>query len=330
MKRREFISLLSGATLSWPLSARAQEGRRMPRVAVLTPYVKSDSEAQSWLKEFAQGMQALGWTDGRNIRLEVRWASGEGDRIQRLAKELVDLQPEVIFAMTTPSVHAVLRETRSIPIVFTQVTDAVDQGLVESLDRPGGNITGFTLLEPAIGGRLVQVLKEIAPTTARAAVVFNPDTAPYYKLYMSSIETAAAALPMKMFEVPVHNHAEIEAALSALAKEPAGGVIAIPDYFTVVHRDLIIMLATRYRLPAAYAFRLFVADGGLISYGVDLRDMQRPAATYVDRILKGTKPADLPVQQPTKFELIVNVKTANALGLSIPGLLLAQADEVIE
>jgi putative tryptophan/tyrosine transport system substrate-binding protein len=330
MKRRTFISLLGGATLSWPLSARAQEGRRMPRVAVLTPYVESDSEAQSWLKEFVQGMQAVGWTDGRNIRIDVRWASGERDRIQRLAKELVDLQPEVIFAITTPSVKAVLRETRSIPIVFTQVTDAVAQGLVESLVRPGGNITGFTLLEAGIGGKLVQVLKEIAPKTARVAVVFNPDTAPYYKLYMSTIDVAAAAFAMKTFEAPVHNRVEIEAALSALANEAAGGVIAIPDYFTVVHRDLIIELAARYRLPTAYGFRLFVADGGLISYGVDLRDMQRRAATYVDRILKGAKLADLPVQQPNKFELIVNVKTANALGINIPGTLLAQADEVIE
>src|SRR5262249_11006540 len=303
MTRRQFITLLGSAAVAWPLSARAQEGGRMPRVAVLTPYAESDPEAQAWFKAFVQGMQAVGWTDGRNIRIDVRWAGGEADRIQGLAKELVDLQPEVIFAMTTPSVNAVLRETRSIPIVFTQVTDPVAQGLVESLVRPSGNITGFTIFEPEIAGKLVQVLKDIAPATARAAVIFNPDTAPYYKLYMSSIEAAAASLVMTAFEPPAPSGTEIEAAISALAREPAGGVIAMSDGFTVIHRDLIIALAARYRLPAAYPFRFFVATGGLISYGVDLTDMQRRAAVYVDRILKGAKPAHLPVQQPTKYEL---------------------------
>ena len=253
----------------------------MPRVAVLMPYAESDSLAQTWLTAFMQAMQAVGWTDGRNIRVDIRWAGGMADRIQRLAKELVDLQPEVVFAMTTPSVNAVLRETHTIPIVFTQVTDPVAQGLVGSLDRPGGSITGFTILEPEIGGKLVQVLKEIAPQTVRAAVIFNPDTAPYYELYMSASEAAVASFAMKIFEAPVHNRAEIEAAISALARQPAGGVIAMSDGFTVVHRDLIIALAARYRLPAAYPFRFFVADGGLISYGVDLNDMQRRAAGAV-------------------------------------------------
>jgi putative ABC transport system substrate-binding protein len=330
LRRREFITLLGGAAVAWPLAARAQQNGRMPRVAVLTPYSESDPEAQTWFKAFVDAMQALGWVDGRNIRIDVRWAGGMVDRIQRLAKELVDLKPEVVFAMTTPSVKAVLRETRTIPIVFTQVTDPVAQGLVESLDRPSGSITGFTLFEPEIGGKLVQVLKEIAPATARAAVIFNPDTAPYYKLYMRSTEAAAASLAMKAFEAPAHNRAEIEAAISALASEPAGGVIAMSDGFTVIHRDLIIALAARYRLPAAYPFRLFVTDGGLVSYGVDLRDMQRRAAIYVDRILKGAKPVDLPIQQPTKFEFIINLKTAAALGLEVPTTLAARADEVIE
>jgi len=257
-------------------------------------------------------------------------AGGEIGQIQRLAKELVDLQPKVVFAITTPSVKAVLRETRTIPIVFTQVTDPVAQGLVESLDRPGGNVTGFTIFEPEISGKLVQVLKEIAPETARAAVIFNPETAPYYKLYMSAIKAAAASLAMKAFEAPARSRVEIEAAMSALAGDPPGGVIAMSDGFTVIHRDLIIALAARYRLPAAYPFRFFAADGGLISYGVDLRDMQRRAAVYVDRILKGAKPADLPVQLPTKFELIINLKTARALGRNIPATLLGRADEVIE
>jgi len=329
MRRRAFITLIGGATV-WPLCARAQQDGRMPRVAVLTPYAESDPEAQIWFRAFVEGMQAFGWTDGRNVRIDVRWAGGEVDRIQRLAKELVDLQPEVVFAMTTPSVNAILRETRTIPIVFTQVTDPVAQGLVDSLLRPGGSITGFTIFEPEIGSKLVQVLKEIAPETARAAVIFNPETAPYYKLYMSAIEAAAASFAMKAFEAPAHNRAEIEAAISALAREPAGGVIAMSDGFTVVHRDLIIALAARYRLPAAYPFRFFVADGGLISYGVDLRDMQLRAAIYVDRILKGAKPADLPVQLPAKFELVINLKTAKVLGLDVPLHLQHRADEVIE
>src|SRR5262249_6529727 len=260
----------------------------------------------------------------------VGGAGGGVDQLQRLAKELVDLQPEVVLAMTTPSVNAVLRETRTVPIVFPQVTDPVAQGLVDSLDRPSASITGFTIFEPEIGSKLVQVLKEIAPVTARAAVIFNPDTAPYYKLYMSAIEAAAASYGMKALEAPAHTRAEIETAISALAREPAGGVIAMSDGFTVVHRDLIIALAARYRLPAAYGFRFFVADGGLISYGVDLSDMQRRAAIYVDRILKGAKPADLPVQLPTKFELTINLKTARELGLALPATVLARADAVIE
>src|SRR6516162_6723171 len=293
--------------------ARAQQDDRTPRVAVLIPYADTDPEAQIWFKTFVNEMQAVGWTDGGNIRIDVRWTGGEVGRIQRLAKELVDMQPTVVFAKTTPSVKAVLRETRTIPIVFTQVTDPVAQGLIESLDRPGGNVTGFTILEPEISGKLVQVLKEIAPQTARAAVIFNPETAPYYKLYMKAIET------------PAHSRVEIEAAMSALAGEPPAGVIAMSDGFTVIHRDLIIALAARYRLPAAYPFRFFAADGGLISYGVDLKDMQRRAAAYVDRILKGAKPADLPVLLPTKFELVINLKTARALGRNIPASLLGRA-----
>jgi putative ABC transport system substrate-binding protein len=329
MRRRKFIALLGSTALVGPRAARAQQAT-MPRVAVLIPYAESDSLAQTWLKDFVQAMQAVGWTDGRNIRVDVRWAGGMVDRIPKIAKELVDLQPQVVFAMTTPSVIAVRRESRDIPIVFTQVTDPVAQGLVESLDRPGGNITGLTILEPESGGKLVQVLKEIAPQTARAAVIFNPDTAPYYKLYMSAIEATGGSLGMKTFEAPAHNRGEIEAAISALAREPGSGVIAMSDGFTTVHRDLIIAQSARYRLPAAYPFRYFVAEGGLISYGVDFNDMQRRAAGYVDRILKGATPADLPVQLPTKFELVINLKTAKALGLEVPLTLLTRADEVIE
>jgi putative tryptophan/tyrosine transport system substrate-binding protein len=242
MRRREFMLAFGGAA-TWPLAAGAQQPEGMRRIGVLISVAESDPEGQTWFKAFMQGMQAVGWTDGSNIRIDVRWGGGEFDRMQRLAKELVDLQPEVLFAVTTPAVKAVLRETHTIPVVFTLVTDPVAQGLVESLVRPGGNITGFTILEPEIAGKLVQVLKEIAPATARAAVIFNPDTEPYYKLYMSSIEAAAAPFAMKVFEAPAHNRAEIEAAISALAREPAGSVIAMSGTFTTVHRDLIIALA---------------------------------------------------------------------------------------
>jgi putative ABC transport system substrate-binding protein len=330
MQRREFITLLGGAAAAWPIAVRAQQPDRMRRIGVLMPFAENDPVAWTQLRAFVQGMQALGWTEGRNIGIDVRWIGGEVDRLPGLAKELVDLRPDVVLAVATPLVTAVLHETRTIPIVFTQVTDPVAQGLVASLARPGGSITGITIFEPEIGGKWVQVLKEVAPQTARAAILFNPDTAPYYRLYMGSIAAAADALAMKVFEAPVHGRAEIEAAMTALAREPASGVIAMSDSFLSVHRDLIIALAARYRLPAAYGFRHFVEDGGLISDGVDLNDMQRRAAIYVDRILKGAVPADLPVELPTKFELVINLKTAKALGIEVPPSLLARADEVIE
>jgi putative ABC transport system substrate-binding protein len=272
----------------------------------------------------------LGWTDGLNVQIDVRGWAGEVSQTQKFAKGLVDLHPDVIVAMATPSANAMLRETRAIPIVFTLVTDPVAQGLVESLNRPGGNITGFTTFEPTIGSKCVQVLKEIAPATTRAAVIFNPETAPYYKLYVNSFEAAGAILAVKIFECPVHSRAEIEAAISVLLREPAGAMIPVSDTFTVVHRDLIIQLAARHRLPAVYPWRFCVTEGGLISYGVDLSDINRRAASYVDRILKGEKPAELPVQTPSKYELAINLKTARALGLSVPSSLLALADEVTE
>jgi putative tryptophan/tyrosine transport system substrate-binding protein len=331
MRRREFITHIGAAATTWPLAAGAQQSGRMLRVGVLISYAESDPLAQIWFKAFVEEMQAVGWIDGRNVALDVRWAGAvAADRLQGLAKELVDLQPDVVFAMTTPSVKAVLRASRTVPIVFTQVTDPVAQGLVESLNQPGRSVTGITLFEREIGSKLMQMLNEIAPRTTRVAVIFNPDTAPYYKLYTSAIEVAAASFAMKAFEAPAHNRAEIETVFSALVREPAVGVIPIPDIFTVANRDLIIALAARYRLAAMYPFHFFVADGGLISYGVDLSDMQRRAAGYVDRILKGAKPADLPIQLPTKYELVINLKTANALGLTIPSSLLARADEVIE
>ena len=329
MKRRAFITLLGGATV-WPLAVRAQQASGMQRVAVLNSLAESDLEGQSWVKAFTQGFAALGWIDGVNVRIDVRWGGGEVSQLQKFAKEMVDFHPDVILAISTPSVDAILRETHAIPIVFTLVTDPVAQGLVETLVRPGRSITGFTIFEPEIGSKWVQVLKEIAPKTTRVAVIFNPDTAPYYRLYMNSIEVAGASLAVKTIEAAVHSRVEIETAISALAREPAGALIAMSDTFPVVHRDLIIALAAQHRLPAVYPFRFQATDGGLISYGVDLSDMNRRAASYVDRILKGERPADLPVQLPTKFELVINLKTARTLGFEIPLTLLARADEVVE
>ena len=265
MKRREFITLLGGSAAAWPLTARAQQPNPMRRVAVLQTLAESDLEGQSWVNALKQGLAAVGWTDGLNIRLDVRWAGGEANLIQRFAKELVDLHPDVIVAVATPSAMAFRQETHTIPIVFTSVTDPVAQGLVESLIRPGGNITGFTIFEPEIGSKWMQVLKDIAPETTRTAVIFNPDTAPYFRLYMSSIEAAGAFFAVKTFEAPVRNRAEIEAVISRLAREPAGSVISMSDTFTVVHRDLIIALAAQYRLPAVYPFRFEAIEGGLIS-----------------------------------------------------------------
>ena len=290
---------------------------------------ESDPEAQAQIAAFRDGLRSLGWAEGRNIKLDVRWSSTEVAVIQRFAKDLTGLQPDVFLATGTPAVNAILRETLSVPIVFTQVTDPVAQGLVKSLERPGGSMTGITIFEPEIGGKWLQVLKEMAPGVGRAAVIFNPDTAPYYRLYMRSIEAAAAALGTKVFEAPVHNHADIEAALRELARQPDGGVIVMSDLFAMVHRDLIVAVTARYRVPAVYPLRGFVTEGGLISYGVDLTEMQRRAAIFVDRILQGTKPADLPVELPTQFELVLNQSTARTLGLDIPLTLLARADEVI-
>jgi len=330
MRRRDFISLIGAAAAAWPLVARAQQPDRMRRVAVLHSLAESDFQAQSWVKAFTQGLSVLGWTDGLNVQIDVRGWGGEVSRMQQFANELVDLRPDVIVAMSTPSANAMRQETHTIPIVFTLVTDPVAQGLVQTLNRPDANITGFTTFEPTIGSKCLEVLKQIAPGTTHAAVIFNPQTAPYYKLYVDSFEAAGAVFAVKVFEAPVHSPTEIEDVISVLVREPGGAVIPMSDTFTVVHRNLIIQLAARHRLPAVYPWRFCVTDGGLISYGVDLSDINRRAASYVDRILKGEKPAKLPVQTPSKYELAINLKTAKALGLSVPPSLLALADEVIE
>ena len=330
MRRRDFITLVGGAAAAWPVAARAQQSSRIRRVAVLHSLAESDVDAQAWVKAFIQGFGVLGWAHGRNVQIDIRWAGGEIKEIQRLAKELLDLHPDVVFAVSTPSVNAIRRENANVPIVFTLVTDPVAQGMVETLVRPGRSITGFTIFEPEIGTKWMQVLEDIAPDTKRAAVIFNPETAPYYRLYMDSIEAAAAPFAVQTFEAPVRSRADIEAAIIAFAREPAGALISMSDTFPLVHRDLIIALAAHYCLPAVYQFRVQATDGGLISYGIDVTDMHRKAASYVDRILKGEKPADMPVQLPITYELVINLKTARALGLTIPLPLLGRADEVIE
>ena len=331
MRRREFITLLGGAA-AWPLVAYAQQPKRVRVIGVLHPLAESDPEARSWVNVLKQTLAALGWNDGVNISIDVRGGNGGGDvnQMRKLARELIDLHPDVLVAITTLAVNAMLPEAQTIPIVFTLVTDPVGQRLVETMARPGGHITGFTPFEQSVGSKWVQILKEIAPETMRATVMSNPDVAPYYRMYMNSIEPAAAALAVKLSEAHVHNRAEIEAAMSVMAREPAAALVSMADPFIGVHRDLIIALAAKYRLPAVYPYRFFIAEGGLISYGVDIVDIHRRTANYVDRILKGEKTAELPVQTPSKYELAINLKTAQALGLTVPPTLLATADEVVE
>jgi len=328
MRRREFIAVLGGAA-AWPVAVYAQQAKPMPRVAVPMLGGPEDVEGQSLVNALKQGLAVLGWTHGANIRIDVRWAD-EMSKLPKVAKEIVELHPDAIVALGTPAVKAMLQETHTIPIVFTAVTDPIGQGLVENFTHPGGNITGFTTFEPTVSGKWVEVLKEIAPETTRAAVIFNPDTAPYYKLYTSSIETAGASLSVKIFEAPVRSRVEIEAALSELAQQPIGAVIAMSDVSMGIHHDWILSVAAHYHLPTVFPWPFAAKDGSLIAYGVDPADGNRRAAGYVDRILKGEKPGDMPVQTPTKYELVLNLKTAKSLKLTVPPMLLARADEVID
>jgi putative ABC transport system substrate-binding protein len=328
MRRREFITLL-GSAAAWPLSARAQQGDRVRRVGVLIPLDENDPMVKTAASAFTQGLAELGWTIGRNVRMEVRRYSADINRMRALAKELVGLQPDIICTGTTPAVLALQRETRTIPIVFASANDPVAAGIVPRLDRPGGNVTGFAGLEPSLAGKWLELLSEIAPGLKRAAILFNPDAAPA-SAYMPSFETAARSLKIVPIIAPVHSDAEIETAITALGREPGGGLVVMPDIFTGVHRAPIISAAVRANLPAVYAPSFFARDGGLLSYGPDPVDIWRRVPTYVDRILRGEKPGDLPVQFPTKFEMVVNLKTAKALGLTVPQSILLRADEVIE
>ena len=330
LKRREFITLLGGAA-GWPLAAGAQDSGRVRRVGVLSSIGESDLEAQSMADTFQQALQGAGWVDGRNLRIDYRWAAGNVSRIEAFAKQLIALQPDVMVAHTTPSVIALRKETSTIPIVFVQISDPIGSGFIANLARPGGNLTGFSNFESSIGGKWVEMLKEIAPSVGRVALLFNPDTAPYVsRYYQGPFEAAARSFGVQPSSSPVRSEVEIESAASALDGDPPGGLIVMPDTFNIVHRARIIELAARHRLPTIYPYTFAARDGGLISYGVDPVDLFRRAADYVDRILKGVTPADLPMQAPIKFELVINLKTARVLGLTVPATLIAIADEVIE
>ena len=328
--RRAFITLIGGATAAWPLKARAQQVDRLQQVGALMGPAENDPEAQAEVAAFRQGLQKHGWT-GRNIRIAYRWAAGDADRIRTFAKELVARQPDAIFAVSTPAVVALLDETRTIPIVFVRVADPVGSGLVSNLAKPDGNITGFSLFQPSLAGKWLQLLKEIMPSVARVTLMFNPTTTPGGGSdFLHFAEAAASSMGIKVQAARVHDAAEIERAIAAAASEANSGLINLPDVFLVVHRELTVELTARHRVPAIYQYRYFASSGGLMSYGPDVIDQYTKAAEYIDRILKGAKPTDLPVQWPTKYELVINLKTANALGLNVPQHLQQLADEVIE
>jgi putative tryptophan/tyrosine transport system substrate-binding protein len=328
MRRREFIAGL-GSAAAWPLAARAQQGNRVRRIGVLMPFDENDPVAKPRVSALTQALADLGWTDGRNLRMDLRWNGGDINRIRALAHELVGLEPDVILTATTPATSAVQRETLTIPIVFVNVSDPVASGLVARLDRPSGNITGFANWEASLVGKWLELLSEIAPKLKRAAIMFNPDTAPVSP-HMPSLQTAARSLKVVPIIARVHSDVEIETAIIALGREPGGGLVVMPDLFMLTHRASIISATARNNVPAVYYISAFARDGGLLSYGADPVDIHRRAASYVDRILRGTKLGDLPVQFPTKYEMVLNLKTAKALGLTVPQSILLRADEVIE
>ncbi len=329
MKRREFITLLGGAAVACPLAARAQQAERVRRIGVLLNRIADDPEGQARLTAFVQGLQQLGWADGRNVRMDVRWTAGVADDFRKYAAELVALAPDVILTFGTSSMGPLLQATRTVPIVFTLVNDPVGAGFVDSLARPGGNVTGLMTTEYSMAGKWLELLKQIAPGVTRVAVIRDPSITSGTGQF-GVIQAVAPSLRVEVNPVNMRDSGEFERTVAAFARSANGGLILTPSGLALDHRDLIIKLAAQHRLPAVYFQRAFVAAGGLISYGPDLIDQYRRAAGYVDRILRGEKPADLPVQAPTKYELVINLKTAKALGLTVPDALLARADEVIE
>jgi putative tryptophan/tyrosine transport system substrate-binding protein len=329
LKRRDIITLLGGAA-AWPLAARAQQPEPMRRIGVLMAVGADDPQGKERVATFREALAGLGWAEGRNLKIELRWTGGDIGRVSDYAAELVRIAPDLILAQGTPNVAALKQATTSIPIVFAVVNDPVAQGFIASMAHPGGNITGFSFLEYSMVGKSLELLKQIAPGTVRVAVLFNPDTYPYYKIHLRSFETVARPLSLELTGALVHNPAEIDEAIAKLGRPPGSAILVTPDPFMVVHRGAIIGAAERYRVPATYSFRQQVREGALMSYGADTADIFRRSASYVDRILRGSKPADLPAQAPTKFELAINLKAAKGLGLDVPDQLLALADEVIE
>ena len=331
LKRREFIALLGGAAAAWPTAARAQQPERMRRIGVLMGYPENDLEGTAFFAAFREGLEKLGWVEDRNTRFDARWATADdAEARQRFAKELVALQPDLILSNNTPTTAALLQQTRAIPIVFATVSDPVGSGFVASLAQPGGNVTGFQTAVGSLAGKWLELLKEIAPSVNWVAFLFNPATASYAEAYLNPFKAAAASLAVEAIAAPVRDMSELESAVAAQARAPSGGLIVMPDSFTDVHRAEIISLAARYSLPAVYPRRIFAELGGLLSYGIDQFDNYRRAATYADRVLKGAKPSELPVQAPVKFELVINLKTAKMLGLDVPLQLQQRADAVIE
>jgi putative ABC transport system substrate-binding protein len=330
MRRREFFTLFGCAT-AWSFAARAQQGDRMRRVGVLIGYGENDPEAQTWVAAFREELQKLGWMESRNIRFDTRSAWSDVAAMQRLARELIALQPDVILSQITPTTTALLQQTRTIPIVFAMVADPVGSGFVANLSRPGAQVTGFTSLEGSLGGKWLELLKEVAPRVTRVAVLFNPTTsATFAEYYLDAVKAGAVSVGVQVIAAPVRDASELESVIGGQAREPNTGFIVIPESFMIVHRAEVISLIARYQLPAVYPYRQFTELGGLLSYGIDRLDNFRRAAGYADRILKGEKPAELPVQTPTKYELVLNLKTAKALGLDVPWILQQRADEVIE
>jgi putative ABC transport system substrate-binding protein len=329
MKRRDFIALLGGAATSWPCNALAQQPERMRRIGVLVPLAADDPDMQTRIVAFQQQLQQLGWTDGRNVKIEYRWGGSDPETSRRHAAELTALAPDVIFATGNSTVAPLLQATRSVPIVFAIIPDPVGAGFVDSLARPGGNATGFGVFEYGISGKWLEFLKQIAPDVARVAVLRDPALAAGIGQF-AAIQSVAPSLGVELSAINVRDAAEIERAIAAFARLSNGGLIVTASGLSVVHRDLIIALAARHKLPAVYWQSLYIKGGGLLSYGPNAIDEYRRAASYVDRILKGEKPADLPVQAPTRYEIVINLKTAKALGLDVPSMLLARADEVIE
>ena len=330
MKRREFIAVLGGAA-TWPFTALGQQSEPMRRIGVLMAHPESDPEFQNYVSAFRESLHNLGWTEGRNVRLDFRWGALDDAEVrQRSAKELVALHPDLIVTQNTPPTAAMLQQTDSIPVIFVIVADPVGSGFVKSLPRPGGNATGFTIMEPTIAGKWVELLKELSPQVTRAALMFNPATTPYADVYVKPFKAAASSLGLDATSAIVHDVSELETVIASQAREPNSGLVVMPDGFVNVHRAQLISLTAHYRLPAVYPWRFFAEEGGLLSYGSEMRDEFRTAASYADRILKGEKPTDLPVQAPTKYELILNMSTAKALGLNVSQQFQQLADKIIE